>query len=248
MGVLLGIAAGILLGVSDFMANRASRTISSASVSRTNLAVSGLIAPLLLFVKPVEWTLARRRARHDLGHHVVGRTGHALSRLHGGAHGHRRADGFGVTGGGARAVRPHQGKHTEQGRRFRHDPGSACPCLDDLPARRHGQRQDRRRARRRCRSVVRRRVHAHIADVRRSRPVAGVDPTHRRPVVPDRVAALRQGADPGLADAGASLGDRLGPGRWCRPRVLEARIHQRMPQGRCRSQLAVRRGRRAACR
>ena len=57
MGVLLGIAAGILLGVSDFMANRASRTISSASVSRTNLAVSGLIAPLLLFVKPVDWTL-----------------------------------------------------------------------------------------------------------------------------------------------------------------------------------------------
>jgi drug/metabolite transporter (DMT)-like permease len=57
MGVLLGIAAGILLGVSDFMANRASRTISSASVSRTNLLVSGLIAPLLLFVKPVDWTL-----------------------------------------------------------------------------------------------------------------------------------------------------------------------------------------------
>ena len=57
MGVLLGIAAGILLGGSDFMANRASRTISSASVSRTNLAVSGLIAPLLLFVKPVDWTL-----------------------------------------------------------------------------------------------------------------------------------------------------------------------------------------------
>ena len=57
MGVFFGIAAGILLGVSDFMANRASRTISSASVSRTNLAVSGLIAPLLLFVKPVDWTL-----------------------------------------------------------------------------------------------------------------------------------------------------------------------------------------------
>ena len=57
MGVLLGIAAGILLGFSDFTANRASRTISSASVSRTNLAVSGLIAPLLLFIKPVEWTL-----------------------------------------------------------------------------------------------------------------------------------------------------------------------------------------------
>jgi cytochrome c oxidase assembly factor CtaG len=56
VGVLLGIAAGFLLGVSDFMANRASRTISSASVSRTNLFVSGLIAPLLLFVKPVEWT------------------------------------------------------------------------------------------------------------------------------------------------------------------------------------------------
>jgi drug/metabolite transporter (DMT)-like permease len=57
MGVLLGIAAGILLGVSDFMANRGSRTISSASVTRTNLAVSGLISPLLLFVKPVEWNL-----------------------------------------------------------------------------------------------------------------------------------------------------------------------------------------------
>jgi drug/metabolite transporter (DMT)-like permease len=57
VGVLLGIAAGILLGVSDFTANRASRTVSSVSVSRTNLAVSGLIAPLLLFVKPVDWTL-----------------------------------------------------------------------------------------------------------------------------------------------------------------------------------------------
>jgi drug/metabolite transporter (DMT)-like permease len=57
MGVLLGVVAGIMLGVSDFCANRASRTISSVSVSRTNLAVSGLIAPLLLFVKPVEWTL-----------------------------------------------------------------------------------------------------------------------------------------------------------------------------------------------
>jgi drug/metabolite transporter (DMT)-like permease len=58
MGVLLGIAAGILLGVSDFMANRASRTVSSASVSRTNLAISGLISPLLLFVEPVEWRLS----------------------------------------------------------------------------------------------------------------------------------------------------------------------------------------------
>lgn len=57
MGVLLGVVAGILLGVSDFTANRASRTVSSVSVSRTNLAVSGLIAPLLLLAKPVEWTL-----------------------------------------------------------------------------------------------------------------------------------------------------------------------------------------------
>ena len=55
MGVLLGVVAGVLLGVSDFAANRASRTISSVSVSRTNLAVSGLIAPLLLLVEPVEW-------------------------------------------------------------------------------------------------------------------------------------------------------------------------------------------------
>jgi drug/metabolite transporter (DMT)-like permease len=60
VGVLLGVVAGILLGVSDFTANRASRTISSVSVSRTNLAVSGLIAPLLLFVKPVDWTLRDR--------------------------------------------------------------------------------------------------------------------------------------------------------------------------------------------
>jgi drug/metabolite transporter (DMT)-like permease len=57
VGVLLGVVAGILLGVSDFTANRASRTISSVSVSRTNLAVSGVIAPLLLFIKPVDWTL-----------------------------------------------------------------------------------------------------------------------------------------------------------------------------------------------
>ncbi len=57
MGVLFGVVAGILLGVSDFTASRASRTISSVSVSRTNLAVSGLIAPLLLFVKPVDWTV-----------------------------------------------------------------------------------------------------------------------------------------------------------------------------------------------
>jgi hypothetical protein len=41
MGVILGVVAGILLGVSDFTANRASRTVSSVSVSRTNLAVSG---------------------------------------------------------------------------------------------------------------------------------------------------------------------------------------------------------------
>jgi drug/metabolite transporter (DMT)-like permease len=49
--------AGILLGCSDFTATRASRTVSPVSVSRTNLAISGLIAPLLFFVKPVEWTL-----------------------------------------------------------------------------------------------------------------------------------------------------------------------------------------------
>lgn len=57
MGVLLGIVAGILLGVSDFTANRASRTVSPVSVTRTNLAVSGLIAPLLFFVKPIDWML-----------------------------------------------------------------------------------------------------------------------------------------------------------------------------------------------
>ena len=102
MGVLLGIAAGILLGVSDFMANRASRTISSASVSRTNLAVSGLIAPLLLFVKPVEWTAQRHRHRRAVGHHPVGWPGDAVSRLHGGADGNRGAHGVGAAGRRAR--------------------------------------------------------------------------------------------------------------------------------------------------
>ncbi len=57
MGVILGVIAGMLLGVSDFTANRASRSVSPVSVTRTNLFVSGLIAPLLLLVKPVEWTL-----------------------------------------------------------------------------------------------------------------------------------------------------------------------------------------------
>ena len=57
MGVLLGVVAGIMLGVSDFFANRASRTINPVSVSRTNLAVSAVIAPLLFFVKPIDWTL-----------------------------------------------------------------------------------------------------------------------------------------------------------------------------------------------
>jgi drug/metabolite transporter (DMT)-like permease len=54
--VVLGVVAGMLLGVSDFTANRASRSVSPVSVTRTNLFVSGLIAPLLLLVKPVEWT------------------------------------------------------------------------------------------------------------------------------------------------------------------------------------------------
>ena len=57
MGVLLGVIAGILLGSSDFMANRASLTVSPVSVTRTNLAVSGAIAPLLFFVKPIDWTV-----------------------------------------------------------------------------------------------------------------------------------------------------------------------------------------------
>ncbi|HSB85138.1 MAG TPA: DMT family transporter [Ilumatobacteraceae bacterium] len=57
MGVLLGVVAGVLLGCSDFCATRASRTVNAVSVSRMNLAISGLIAPLLFFVRPVEWTL-----------------------------------------------------------------------------------------------------------------------------------------------------------------------------------------------
>ena len=56
MGVLLGIAMGILLGVSDFMQTVVAHDqlcIGQPHESRR----PGLIAPLLLFVKPVEWRL-----------------------------------------------------------------------------------------------------------------------------------------------------------------------------------------------
>jgi drug/metabolite transporter (DMT)-like permease len=56
MSLLFGVVAAVLLGMSDFCAARASRTVSSVSVTRTALGISMCLAPLLLLVKPVEWT------------------------------------------------------------------------------------------------------------------------------------------------------------------------------------------------
>ena len=57
MSLLFGVIAAILLGASDFCAARASRTVSSITVTRTALGISMVVAPLLMLVKPVEWRL-----------------------------------------------------------------------------------------------------------------------------------------------------------------------------------------------
>lgn len=56
MALLFGIGAAVLLGLSDFCAARASRTESFVAVTRTNMAVSAVLGPLLLLVKPWQWS------------------------------------------------------------------------------------------------------------------------------------------------------------------------------------------------
>ncbi len=54
MALLLAVVSAVLLGTSDFFAARAARTTSSITVTRTAVAVSTLLSPLLLFV--VDWS------------------------------------------------------------------------------------------------------------------------------------------------------------------------------------------------
>jgi drug/metabolite transporter (DMT)-like permease len=56
MGILLGVVAAILLGVSDFCAARASRTVHSLTVTRTALGVSGLLMLVLVAFVSSTWT------------------------------------------------------------------------------------------------------------------------------------------------------------------------------------------------
>jgi drug/metabolite transporter (DMT)-like permease len=58
MAALFGVLAALLLGVSDFFASRAGRIESAFSVTRTNMAVSTLLGPLLLLIKPWQWSTA----------------------------------------------------------------------------------------------------------------------------------------------------------------------------------------------
>ena len=202
MGVVFGVVAGILLGVSDFTASRASRTISSVSVSRTNLIVSGLVAPLLLFVKPVEWTL-RDVVLGVLsgitlsGGLVMLYRGYTVARM-----GIVAPTRVGAAGRRARLVRPVAKGNT---------PSTVAACGMALGLIALVLTTYQRGGMGSVKigvvlgvgagSVVRHRVHADVADLRRRRPVAGDDPTTLRPAVPPRAAAVRQGAHPGAADA-----------------------------------------------
>lgn len=58
MGLLLGVIAAVLLGISDFFASRAGRFESFFSVCRTNMAVSAALAPIVLLIKPWRWAWA----------------------------------------------------------------------------------------------------------------------------------------------------------------------------------------------
>ena len=55
MGLFLGVVAAIFLGGSDFLAARVGRRESFFSVCRTNMAVSSLLGPILLLIKPWRW-------------------------------------------------------------------------------------------------------------------------------------------------------------------------------------------------
>lgn len=56
MGIFLGVIAAFFIGLSDVFAARAGKHASFFSVVRTNMAVSGLLAPVLLLIKPWAWS------------------------------------------------------------------------------------------------------------------------------------------------------------------------------------------------
>jgi drug/metabolite transporter (DMT)-like permease len=56
VALLYGVIAALLLGCSDFCASRAARTVSAVAVTRTNMAVSMLIGPFLLLLRPWQWS------------------------------------------------------------------------------------------------------------------------------------------------------------------------------------------------
>jgi drug/metabolite transporter (DMT)-like permease len=242
MGVLLGIAAGILLGVSDFMANRASRTISSASVSRTNLAVSGLIAPLLLFVKPVDWTLrdvvlATISGVTLSGGLIMLYRGYTVARM-------------GIVAPTASVLL------------------AAVPVLYDLVK---GNTPSKVAASGMILGLLALVLTTYqrggMGSVKigvvlgvgagllfgvaftltsQTSDAAGLSPVLIQRVsglLPDPVATIRQGADPGPSRAGASLGHRVRPGGRGRARLAEARIHQRCCRAGVGRRVAICRGR-----
>ena len=56
MGILLGVVAALLLGLSDFSAARAGRHVPSLTVTRTALLVSCVLTPPLLLLVRSHWT------------------------------------------------------------------------------------------------------------------------------------------------------------------------------------------------
>jgi drug/metabolite transporter (DMT)-like permease len=57
VGIVFGVLAAMLLGGSDVCAAQASRTVSSVTVTRTAVGLSGLVVALLLFVVPSTWSV-----------------------------------------------------------------------------------------------------------------------------------------------------------------------------------------------
>ncbi len=57
MALVYAVAAAVLLGGSDFFAARAARTTPAITVTRSAVAVSAVLAPLLVIVVPSQWIL-----------------------------------------------------------------------------------------------------------------------------------------------------------------------------------------------
>jgi uncharacterized membrane protein len=55
VALLFAVAAAVLLGISDFMAARGTRTVHAATVTRTVVAVSAVVSPVLLLVVAWSW-------------------------------------------------------------------------------------------------------------------------------------------------------------------------------------------------